>query len=154
MVPNTGYGLMVGFFVSCVALGLGRLFVAFKRSEGLRRNQIKYLLLFYSRLFRRTEQFPHIYGVELYPLHPLGNYAIPIYVLATAYAIAQYRLLDINVVIKKSLIYALLLLVLLVPCYLVVIWGQQAAFGHIITFLFVYAFAFHHCRVSVPQGSF
>ena len=39
----------------------------------------------------------------------------------------RYRLLDIEIVLKKSLIYALLLLVLLLPCYFAVLWGQQAA---------------------------
>src|SRR4029453_315864 len=67
----------------------------------------------------------------IFPLFPYGTYAIPIYVSSTAYAIAQYRLLDINVVIKRSLIYVSLLLVLVLPCYLLVIWGQQAAFGNI-----------------------
>src|SRR5690242_20965291 len=36
-----------------------------------------------------------------------------------------------NVVFKKSLVHALLLLVLLTPCYLLFITGQRAAFGKV-----------------------
>jgi signal transduction histidine kinase len=132
MVPNPGYVCLFIFFIICVVWGLAKLLIAFKNAEGLRRNQIKYLL--FGSMLGYTgglNNFLIIYDINVFPLHPFGNYAIAIYVMATAYAIAQYRLLDINVVIKKSLIYASLLLVLLVPCYLLLILGQQVAFGTI-----------------------
>ena len=132
IVVNPGYIYLVIFFALCVTWGLSRLVRGYVTAEGLRKNQLKYLL-FGSILGYAggVDNFLYLYNVTLFPLFPYGTYAIPIYVSSTAYAIAQYRLLDINVVIRKSLIYAFLLLVLLVPCYLVVIWGQQAAFGTI-----------------------
>src|SRR3990167_4083615 len=39
--------------------------------------------------------------------------------------------MDINVVIKRSLVYACLLLALLVPCYLVLIGTQMLFFGEV-----------------------
>ncbi|MFQ5976306.1 MAG: hypothetical protein ACE5J5_08335, partial [Candidatus Hydrothermarchaeales archaeon] len=39
--------------------------------------------------------------------------------------------MDIDVIIKKSLVYAFLLLTLLVPCYLLVIWTQLTFFGKV-----------------------
>ena len=48
-----------------------------------------------------------------------------------AYAIVQFQLLDINVALKRSLISALILAGLLVPCYLILISSQQLAFGSI-----------------------
>ncbi len=132
MVAKPGYVYLIIFFSLCATWGLFRLVRGFIAAEGLRKNQLKYLL-FGSMLGYAggIDNFLYLYDISIFPLFPYGTYAIPIYVSSTAYAIAQYRLLDINVVIRKSLIYALLLLVLLVPCYLVVIWGQQAAFGHI-----------------------
>ena len=43
----------------------------------------------------------------------------------------RYCPLDIEVIIKKGLIYALLLSTLLIPCYLLVIWTQLAFFGEV-----------------------
>ncbi|OGQ82914.1 MAG: hypothetical protein A3F90_00275 [Deltaproteobacteria bacterium RIFCSPLOWO2_12_FULL_60_19] len=68
------------------------------------------------------------YGVELYPI---GFIFTNIHAGIITYAIVQYRLLDIDVVIKRSLIYACLLLALLVPCYLVLIGTQMLFFGEV-----------------------
>ena len=132
MSANSGFIYLAAFFVLCSAWGLSRLVREYIVAAGLRKIQVKYLL-FGSLLgcIGGIANFLYLYGVSFFPLFPYGAYAIPIYVSSTAYAIAQYRLLDINVVIKKSLIYALLLLVLLAPCYLLFIFGQQAAFGNI-----------------------
>jgi two-component system NtrC family sensor kinase len=130
MVANSDYIYLVLFFVLCALWGLFRLFKGYLGAQGLRRNQIKYLL-FGSLLgyVGGVDNFLYLYDITIFPLFPYGTYAIPIYVSITAYAIIQYRLLDINVVVKKTLIYALLLLVLLIPCYVLVIWSQQVAFG-------------------------
>lgn len=130
MIAGPGYIFLVLFFVGCAAWGLARMLLGYLRAEGIRRNQIKYLL--FGSLFGYVggvDNFLYLYDITIFPLFPFGTYAIPIYVSSTAYAIAQYRLLDINVVIKKSLIYASLLVLLLVPCYVLVIWFQQIAFG-------------------------
>lgn len=132
MIANSGYIYFVAFFALCASWGLLKLFRAYIAAEGLRKNQLKYLL-FGSLLgyIGGVDNFLYLYDITIFPLFPYGTYAIPVYVSTTAYAIVQYRLLDINVVIKKSLIYASLLLLLLAPCYLLVIWGQKASFGNI-----------------------
>jgi signal transduction histidine kinase len=132
MIANPGYVYLVAYFVFCAVWGLARLFRGYLEAEGLRKNQIKYLL-FGSLLGYAggLDNFLYLYDITIFPLFPYGSYAIPVYVSSTAYAIAQYRLLDISVVVKKSLIYGLLLLLLLVPCYVIVILGQQVAFGGI-----------------------
>ena len=132
MVANAGYIYLVFYFIACASWGLTTLFVGYLKAEGVRKNQIKYLL-FGSLLgyLGGLDNFLFLYDITIFPLFPYGTYAIPIYVSSTAYAIAQYRLLDINVAIKKSIIYASLLFMLLVPCYVLVIWGQHLAFGTI-----------------------
>ena len=132
MVANRGYIYLVLYFIACAVWGLSTLFLGYLKAEGVRKNQIKYLL-FGSMLgyLGGLDNFLYLYDITIFPLFPYGSYAIPIYVSSTAYAIAQYRLLDISVAIKKSIIYASLLSMLLVPCYVLVIWGQQLAFGTI-----------------------
>jgi two-component system NtrC family sensor kinase len=130
MVPNPSYVCLIVFFIACVACGLIRLVIGFRNATGIRRNQIKYLL--FGSIIGYTgglNNFLIIYDIDIFPLNPFGNYAIALYVMATAYAIAQYRLLDINVIFRQSLIYASLLLMLLIPCYVLVIWGQKTTFG-------------------------
>ena len=131
-VAGSGYKYFLLFFLVCVVWGLAKLWTGFFSSSGLRQNQIKYLL-FGSLIgyIGGINNFLIPYDIVIYPLHPFGNYAIPLYVLITTYAIVQYRLLDINIFIRKSLIYASLLLMLLVPCYLVVILAQRLTFGSI-----------------------
>jgi signal transduction histidine kinase len=132
MVPSGGYIFLVIFFVCCVLWGLLKLFNGYLEAGGVKRNQIKYLLI--GSIFGYAgglNNFLILYDVAIFPIHPYGNYAILAYVLSMAYAIVQHRLLDIDLVVKRSLIYALLLLMLLVPCYLLLIFGQAFAFGQI-----------------------
>lgn len=132
MIANPGYIYLVLFFVFCVIWALAKLLRGYWEAEGLRKNQIKYLL--FGSLFGYLggiDNFLYLYDITIFPIFPYGTYAIPVYVSATTYAILQYRLLDVNVVFKRSLIYALLLLSLLIPCYLLVVWGQKVAFGNI-----------------------
>ncbi|MGZ8485760.1 MAG: ATP-binding protein [Candidatus Binatia bacterium] len=77
-----------------------------------------------------------------------------------AYAIAQYRLLDISVFIRRSIIYASLLVMLLLPCYFLVILGQQATFGvfnysfsvFVLVLLFVVGFLFPKLRFRTEEA--
>jgi len=129
--PNPGPAfhihLMMFFGFACGSIV--ELYQGYKNSAGRRRSHSKLLLV--------TISFAYIAGTSNYylwydiPILPVGNIAISIYAGVFAYAILVYRLLDIEVIFKKSLIYASLLLMLLIPCYLVVTWGQRVAFGSI-----------------------
>ena len=129
--PNVGpaFHLHILMFL-CFAFGsVLELHRGYRNSTGRRRLHFRMLFV--------TITFAYFGGSTNYflwydiPVPPVGNLAIAFYIAVFAYAILAYRLLDITVVIKKSLIYGFLLLVLLVPCYVLVIWGQQAAFGSI-----------------------
>ena len=90
MVAGPGYIFIVLFFVSCAAWNLARLFIGYLRAEGIRKNQIKYLL--FGSLFGYVgglDNFLYLYDITIFPLFPYGTYAIPLYVSSTAYAIAQ-----------------------------------------------------------------
>jgi two-component system NtrC family sensor kinase len=91
-------------------------------------NQVRYIIsstLIYSLA---GIDFLANYGVRHYPM---GLLFTNMHAGIIAYAIIQYRLLDINVIIKRSVIYAVILLAMLAPCYLVVVGAQELAFGKI-----------------------
>ena len=78
----------------------------YRKVTGLKREQIKYFFLATSIGFSGgiTCFFSNL-GLNLYPY---GNLTVPIYPLIMTYAILKYNLMDINVIIRKSLIYSLL----------------------------------------------
>jgi len=68
------------------------------------------------------------YGLEFYPIGFIFTIA---YTTVIAYAIVMYRLLDINLFIKKTLIYACLLITLMIPCYGLLLFAERFSFGRI-----------------------
>ena len=117
-----------------LALGLAALF-AYRRvvaEQRLKVNQINYIIVSTMIYAVAAIDFMANYGAGFYPI---GMLFTNLHAAIIAYAVVQYRLLDINVALKRSLISALILAVLLVPCYVIVIAGQQLTFGTIsITF--------------------
>jgi len=78
-----------------------RLFTASERQ----RNQIKFVLLGMSIGFLGgSTAFFFAYGV---PIFPYGVYLVPIYIVMVSYAIFKHQLMDINMVIRKTLLYSL-----------------------------------------------
>jgi len=114
-------------FASLALLGLWFLTKEWKHAEGLRLNQLKFLLLAEVVGWGGgSTNYLLWYDIQV---PPYGTVLISVYTGIFAYAMVRYRLLDIEIVLKKSVIYAVLLLGLLLPCYLIVIWGQTLAFG-------------------------
>jgi two-component system, NtrC family, sensor kinase len=127
-------GILHGFYFTMLVVmllsGL-RLLWRFKLRSGEhpnRLNQTKYIIGSTAIYSVASIDFLGNYGIGFYPL---GLVFTNIHACIIAYAIIQYRLLDISIAIRQSLIYALLLLALLIPCYIVVIQGQMYAFGRI-----------------------
>jgi signal transduction histidine kinase len=128
-VPTDAYWLYVGNYILVPSFAIVKLALTFFQSDNaVKKNQLKYVI--YSSLigfFAGVTSFlPLISNVPPFAAPIVYFYTVPI-----TYAIARYRLLDIDVVIKKSVIYAVLLLSLLLPCYGIVIIGQKLAFGSV-----------------------
>jgi len=129
-VPTKLYWLYVASYVVLPSFAFFKLVVAFRRTDAVvKRNQFKYVI--YSSLIGfllgGTSFFPFFTPV----VPPFAGPLVYFYTLPITYAVARYRLMDIDVIIKKSVIYAFLLLALLIPCFLVVVWGQMLAFDAI-----------------------
>jgi two-component system, NtrC family, sensor kinase len=135
-------GLLHVFFVGtlCVMVLTGLYLLNDYRQkvagQPMRVNQTTYIFVSTVIYSLAAVDFLTNYGIELYPM---GFIFTNIHAGIIAYAIIQYRLLDISVFIKKSLTYALLLLLLLIPCYIVMIWGQKLVFGNINYYFSVFA---------------
>ncbi len=74
--------------------------------SGIKRNQIRYFLM--AALFTvlvGSTNFLLSLGIKIYPL---GNMATIFFTSIVAYAIVKHRLMDIEVVIRKSVVYAAL----------------------------------------------
>ena len=129
--PNPGPALHVHIimFLFFACGSVCELYQACKVASGRRRNHLWILII--------TITIAYMGGGTNYflwydiPVPPVGNILISIYIAVFAYALIAYRLMDINVVIKRSLVYACLLLALLVPCYLVLIGTQLLFFGEV-----------------------
>jgi signal transduction histidine kinase len=128
--PKVGplHMLFLALLALMLGLGAGGL-VAYRRAvaaQRLRVNQINYVIVSTIIYSVASIDFLANYGAGFYPL---GMLFTNLHVAIIAYAIVQYRLLDITVALKRSLICGLMLAALLVPCYLIIIASQRFAFG-------------------------
>ena len=156
--PGPAFHVFLVFFSCCVVYFVYLLAHEARGSSGLRQNQLKYLILALSLGYLGgATNFPLWYDL---PVLPIGNILVSFYVLLFCYAVIKFRLLDIEILIKRGLIYAFTLLGLLVPCYLLTIAAQQFLFGTIsyafsifTLFLFlVVAFLFPKFRFQTEEA--
>jgi signal transduction histidine kinase len=116
--------------------GLFFLMKSYKNSVGLERLQIKYSflgMLISSVLAITANLILPILGTS--KLSNLGPSSTIIMVSFITYAILKYRLMDINIVLKKGTTYVLLLVLLFVPSFLFILLSQKVFF-HKISYLF------------------
>ncbi len=122
-----------GIFVfTNVIGGLFFLLKSYKNSIGLERLQIKYCFLgmFIASIPAVTANFILPY-MGTSKLSNLGPPSTIIMVSFITYAILKYRLMDINIVLKKGTTYILLSFLLFIPSFLLIILIQKLFFGKI-----------------------
>lgn len=134
------YLLFVLTYIFLITCSLYFLYKGLKNEKGIKRSQIKYLLI--AAIFGFgggiTDFFPQLINV-----YPYGNYFIVFYVIIIAYAITRYRLMDIRIAFKKTLDYlvtgAFLCIVIFLFLYLQKIYSStQLKFDNfIVSFLAV-----------------
>ncbi|MBL7069309.1 MAG: GAF domain-containing protein [Candidatus Omnitrophica bacterium] len=105
--PGIIYPFILIFFALLTVYCLIKIFTAQRQATGSRKTQLG--ILFWSSVIGYiggSFNFFLVYDISVYPLNPFGTYFVALYVLATFYAIFKYNLLGIEVIIKKTLVFA------------------------------------------------
>jgi len=128
-VPGPVFPAFILYFFMCISYAHYLLFKYYRKTSGLKRNQIKYFLAASVIAFTgASTDFPLIFNI---PVYPFGHSFILAYPPIIAYAITKYQLMDINIVIKKGTVYTYLSFLILVPCMVFIIFAQRFFFGKI-----------------------
>lgn len=112
-----GTVIPIAFFI-LVNLGLYTLIRSYRKAIGQRRTQLKYL--FWGSLIGYLGGSPDwflVFGFYVPLLNPFGIYAVPLYSIAMTYAVLHHKLFDVNLVIRKSLVYSILVTILTVSYF-------------------------------------
>lgn len=126
-VTPLGIAVPAVFFLFCT-LGLWKLKRAVRRTTGRRRTQLRYL--FWGSLIGYLGGSPDwcmVFGMSIPGLNPFGIYGVSLYSVAITYAALQHRLFDVNLVIRRSLVYSALVTLLTVG-YLGLIYLAERLF--------------------------
>lgn len=122
-VASRAFNIM---FVGYVSLGLIELVRYMRASTGRTRNQVKYLLGATTIGFGLgVTNFLPLYGFA--KVYPLGHFGAPIAIVILSYAIIKHQLLDIDFVVRRSVIYSALTAVL-ATAYVTLVFGLGVLF--------------------------
>ena len=128
-VPGPAFHIYLLLFFYCVLRFIFLLCRQVQTNTGIKRNQFKYLVFSLSLGYiGGGTNFLLWYDI---PIRPYGNILVSVYVVLFSYAVVKFSLLDIDFIIRRSLVYVLLLLVLIVPCFALVITAQYITFGQV-----------------------
>ncbi len=154
--PSTGYehfhqalsvfgGIIPFTFLILVNVALWKLWRSYSQATGQRKMQLKYL--FWASVVGYVGGSPDwclVYGIHLPFINPFGLYGVPCYSIATTYAVLHHRLFNVHLVIRKSLVYSLLITSLTVGYFGLVYsveWLFRTTFGYQSVWLSLAAFA-------------
>lgn len=104
--PRLGRHIYDLYFGIVVAVALYDLWGTFKKSSSYLRNQLKYVFL--ASLIGFGFGLTSILAASGVKIVPLALFGMPVSMAILTYAIVRHRLMDIEVVIRKGLIYSVL----------------------------------------------
>jgi signal transduction histidine kinase len=110
-VGKIGYVLYITNFLGWVIYSHYLYAAKYKQLSGAKQSQVKYFLLgTVIGFFGGSNCFPLIFN---FPFPPIASVLIIVYPFTTAYAIIRHRLMDIEILIKKGIVYSALVAVII-----------------------------------------
>jgi signal transduction histidine kinase len=143
---NTPLGWLLPLaFVIFVNIGFWQLARSYRKATGPRKIQLKYL--FWASVVGYLGGSPNwflSFGLHVPFVSPFGIYAVPCYSIAMTYAVLRHRFFNVRLVIRRSLVYSLLITGLTVGYFALVYVVErlfQTAFGYRSVWLSLAAFS-------------
>jgi signal transduction histidine kinase len=127
-VPGIIFPFFVLYFFSAIVYSFFLMIKELKYSVGIKRNQLKSLLLG-SVIGFTGGSTNYLLVFEVIRIPPIGNYFLALGLFIHFYAIIRHR--DINIVLTKGATYGLITLLLFIPSATLVILGQRHLFKEI-----------------------
>jgi len=123
-VPGIIYPLFLLFFFIYIVYAWILVFKQYRKSSDFAlKNQLKYILIGSAIGFLGgSTNYPLFYNIQV---PPVGNLFVFFYIVLFAYAIIRYRLMDIYIVLRKTVVYGVLTGFMVGIVALVTFAGQQ-----------------------------
>ena len=103
--PGPAYRVFFIFFTVCLGAGLWLMYRRAQTTTGNQQRQAQYIFLSHLIAFAAgIEYFSRVFRLIEFP--PVDDYILVLYFLVFAYAIVRHRLLDIHVVVRRSVVYS------------------------------------------------
>jgi len=124
-----------------------------KKHSGIRRNQIRYVLI--ASVIGFSGGVTMVLSVLSDAWYPVGVPFVFLYTTIITYAIVKHRLMDITIVFTKGVTYVCASLLLLIPLFVLIVYGQQVIFQSInypfsfFMLVVIVTFAYFFPRVKV-----
>jgi len=117
------YIIFVLFWITTVFYNYQLVYKKIKTSSGEKQNKIKYFFISSSigYIGGITNFFP-AFGINIYPY---GNFLVAVFPIVMTIVILKYNLMDINIIIRKSLIYSLLVTSITLIFFIIVLVSEH-----------------------------
>ncbi|MBI1953252.1 MAG: GAF domain-containing protein [Candidatus Omnitrophica bacterium] len=123
---GVAYVPFIIFFFSATLFGLWVIYHGYRTSSGHKRIQLRYFLLAFSVIFVGSIIYFLLSIRSELSMPPVDNFFIALFVSIIAYAILRYRLMDITIVITRTVVFAgVYVLVLGLPLLGALAWQSQ-----------------------------